>query len=58
MLHEITQAHRNNTLRPRQNGQCFADDILKIYYLLYESYCILIPNGPVKNNLALLQAII
>ena len=33
-----------NTLRPRQNGRCFADDILKSNFF-YENCCIMIQNS-------------
>ena len=50
-----------NTLRPRQNGRCFADDTFK-HIFLNENVRILIkislkfvPKGPINNNPALVQ---
>ena len=52
-----------NTLRPRQDGRHFADDIFK-YIFLNENVSIAIkislkfvPKGPINNNLALVQII-
>ena len=52
---------RVNTLRPRQNGRRFADDTFKRIFL-NENVKITIkislkfvPNGPINNNLALVQ---
>ena len=50
-----------NTLRPRQNGRHFTDDIFK-YIFLNENVSILtkvslefVPKGPINNTLALVQ---
>ena len=50
-----------NTLRPRQNGRCFADDTFK-HIFLNENVRILskislkfVPKGPINNNPALVQ---
>ena len=44
---------RVNILKPRQNDQCFADDIFKFIFL-NENYCILfqisfVPRDPINN---------
>ena len=50
-----------NTLRPRQNGHHFADDIFKCIFI-YEKFCILlqismkfVPKGSINNIPALVQ---
>ena len=52
-----------NTLRPRQNGPHFTDDIFKCMFV-NEKFCILIkdslkfvPKGPINNNTALIQVV-
>ena len=59
----VSQCLRVNTLRPRQNGCHFADDIFKCI-LLNENVWIairiswkFIPNGTINNNSALVQII-
>ena len=50
-----------NTLRPRQNGRHFAEDILKCIFLnenvwiLIEISLKFVPKGPIKNIPALVQ---
>ena len=50
-----------NTLKPRQNGRHFADDIFKCIFLnenvwiLIEISLKFIPNGPINNIAALVQ---
>ena len=59
--HSIARPQCVNTLRPRQDGRHFADDIFKCIFL-NENVSIAIkislkfvPKGPINNNLALVQ---
>ena len=51
----------DNTLRPRQNGRLFPDDIFKLIFLneniwiLIKNSLKFIPRGPINNILALVQ---
>ena len=60
-LHRINDPTMFNTLRPRQNGRHFADDILKCIFL-NENVWIpnniplkFVPKGPINNNPGLVQ---
>ena len=59
--HCVSNHHRLNTLRPRQNGRHFPDDIFKFIFL-NENVWILtkislksVPNGPIDNIPAFVQ---
>ena len=59
--HSIARPQCVNTLRPRQDGRHFADDIFKcIFFNENVSIAIrislkFVPKGPINNNLALVQ---
>ena len=57
----VQQPWTINTLRPRQNGRHFPDDIFKCFFLNENGSIAIkiilkfVPNGPIKNILALVQ---
>ena len=57
----ITRGHSINTLRPRQNGRHFPDDIFKCIFLNENVWILLqislkfVPKGPINNIPALVQ---
>ena len=61
MIRFCVHFHILNTLRPRQNGRHFADDILKHLFLNEKDWISIkislkfVPNGPINNITALVQ---
>ena len=60
-MNYLTLKYSINTLRPRQNGRHFADDIFKCIFLNENAWISLkfslkfVPKGPINNNPALVQ---